>query len=72
MTAFVPSPAAGRTSNCACAPGRSLATAFPEVLDALARLPDDLVLDAELVVPDAAGRSDFAELRVARCSNVRG
>jgi bifunctional non-homologous end joining protein LigD len=35
---------------------------FPEVAAALARLPD-AVLDGELVVPTADGRSDFEELR---------
>jgi bifunctional non-homologous end joining protein LigD len=33
------------------------------VIEALAALPDDIVLDAELVVPDTEGRSDFEELR---------
>jgi bifunctional non-homologous end joining protein LigD len=43
--------------------GRSMANAFPEVVDAVARLPGDVVLDAELVVTDEHGRSDFEELR---------
>ena len=43
--------------------GRSMATAFPEVVAALAKLPGDVVLDAELIVPAAVGRSDFEELR---------
>src|SRR5437764_10279019 len=43
--------------------GRSMSHAFPEIVAAVATLPGDAVLDAELVVPDAAGRSDFAELR---------
>ena len=43
--------------------GRSFASAFPEVIRALAALPCELVLDAELVVPDVAGRSDFEGLR---------
>jgi hypothetical protein len=42
--------------------GRSLAEAFPEVVDALARLPD-AALDGELIVPDREGRSDFEMLR---------
>src|SRR5690349_12620747 len=40
-----------------------MAEAFPEILRALATLPDNLVLDGELVVPDAYGRSDFEEVR---------
>jgi bifunctional non-homologous end joining protein LigD len=42
--------------------GRPRADAFPEIGAALARLPD-AVLDGELVVPAADGRSDFEELR---------
>jgi bifunctional non-homologous end joining protein LigD len=42
--------------------GRPMADAFPEVAAARAQLPD-AVLDAELVVPTADGRSDFEELR---------
>ena len=42
--------------------GRSKARAFPEIVAALASVPD-AVLDAELVVPDNVGRSDFEELR---------
>lgn len=42
---------------------RSMAAAFPEVIEALGTLEADMVLDAELVVPDPNGRSDFAELR---------
>jgi len=42
--------------------GRSMAEAFPEIAAALAKLPD-AVLDGELVVPNADGRSDFEELR---------
>ena len=40
-----------------------MAAAFPEITEAVVRLPRGLVLDGELVVPDAAGRSDFAALR---------
>lgn len=40
-----------------------MANAFPEVMNALAKLAGDVVLDAELVVPTAHGRSDFEELR---------
>lgn len=43
--------------------GRSMANAFPEVVDAVARVPRDVVLDAELVVADERDRSDFEELR---------
>jgi bifunctional non-homologous end joining protein LigD len=43
--------------------GRSMANAFPEVIDALANIDDDVVLDAELVIADDQGRSDFGELR---------
>jgi bifunctional non-homologous end joining protein LigD len=43
--------------------GRSMADAFPEIPRALAALRDNLVLDGELVVPDAYGRSDFEEVR---------
>ena len=42
--------------------GRSMAKAFPELVAAIAALPD-VVLDAELVVPDSAGRSDFSALQ---------
>ena len=34
----------------------------PEIAAALARLPD-AILDGELVVPEANGKSDFEELR---------
>ena len=43
--------------------GRPMAEAFPEVVDGLSTLPGDIVLDAELIVPDTDGRSDFEELR---------
>ena len=44
--------------------GRSMmADPFPEIVAGLAHLPDGLVLDGELVVPSADGRSDFEELR---------
>ncbi len=36
---------------------------FPEIVAALRRLHRDVVLDGELVVPDAYGRSDFEEVR---------
>ena len=39
-----------------------MAAAFPEIVAALARLPN-VMLDAELVMPSADGRSDFEELR---------
>ena len=42
--------------------GRSMTKAFPEVVQVLTFVPD-VVLDAELVVADSAGRSDFEELR---------
>jgi bifunctional non-homologous end joining protein LigD len=42
---------------------RSMANAFPEVIEALANMAADIVLDAELVVADDQGRSDFDELR---------
>src|SRR4051812_35138603 len=41
--------------------GRSMADPFPEILAALEQLPDGMVLDGELVVPTADGRSDFDE-----------
>jgi bifunctional non-homologous end joining protein LigD len=37
-------------------------SAFPEIFDAIATLPE-VVLDGELVVPDSAGGSDFGELQ---------
>jgi bifunctional non-homologous end joining protein LigD len=43
--------------------GRSLARAFPEVIQAIATLPHDAVLDAELVVSDERGRPEFERLR---------
>src|SRR5207249_1002849 len=42
--------------------GRSMAHAFPEVVHALAALPDALI-DGEFLVPTTDGRSDFEELR---------
>jgi ATP-dependent DNA ligase len=39
-----------------------MAKAFPEIMTAIAALPD-VVLDAELVVPNLRGRSDFGELQ---------
>lgn len=38
---------------------RPISTKFPEIVDALATLPGDVVLDGELVVPDSGGRADF-------------
>lgn len=43
--------------------GNPMALAFPEIAAAVRALAIDAVLDAELVVPDARGRSDFEELR---------
>jgi ATP dependent DNA ligase-like protein len=43
--------------------GRSMSAALTEVVDALATLPGDVVLDSELVVPDHEGRRDFEALR---------
>lgn len=43
--------------------GNSLALAFPEVANVVQGLSLDAVRDAELVVPDARGHSDFDELR---------
>jgi bifunctional non-homologous end joining protein LigD len=40
-----------------------MASAFPEVIDGIADIAPDVVLDAELVVADEQGRSDFEELR---------
>jgi len=40
-----------------------MAEPFPEIVSALEQLPDGLVLDGELVVPAADGRSDFEEVR---------
>jgi len=37
--------------------------AFPEIVRALASMPRECVLDGELAVPDAFGRSDFEEVR---------
>jgi bifunctional non-homologous end joining protein LigD len=42
--------------------GRSLADRFPEIVEALALLPE-LVLDAELVVPDERGHPSFDRVR---------
>ena len=43
--------------------GFPLARSFPEVIvAALANMPD-AVLDAELIIPDSAGRSDYGELQ---------
>jgi hypothetical protein len=42
--------------------GRSLAGAFPEIVDALRAMPA-ATLDGELIVPDREGRSDFDGLR---------
>ena len=43
--------------------GRSMAEPFPEIVAVLKRLPGGLMLDGELVVPGADGRSDFEEVR---------
>lgn len=44
--------------------GRAMAAAFPEIVRALATLPNtDAVLDAELVVPDRHGFPSFEKLR---------
>jgi bifunctional non-homologous end joining protein LigD len=43
--------------------GRGMETPFPEVVAAVAKLPGDIVFDAELVVPTAEKRTDFDELR---------
>ena len=43
--------------------GRSLAPAFPEIINALARIPGDWTLDAELVVPDKRGHPSFGRLQ---------
>jgi bifunctional non-homologous end joining protein LigD len=43
--------------------GRSFARAFPEVVGAIAMLPRDAVLDAELVVSDERGHPSFERLR---------
>ena len=40
-----------------------MAEPFPEIVSALEQLPDGLVLDGELVVPAADGRSDFEQVR---------
>jgi ATP-dependent DNA ligase len=48
--------------------GRSMAHAFPEVIDTLLAVPADVVLDAELVVADEQGRSDFEELAASRAT----
>jgi ATP dependent DNA ligase-like protein len=42
--------------------GRSMAEAFPEILDTL-RAGPAATLDGELIVPDREGRSDFDSLR---------
>ena len=51
--------------------GRSMAKAFPEAVAALAMLPGDVALDAELIVPKAEGRSDFEELLRRRALRPR-
>ena len=56
-----PAPSIGRTT--AFAIGRSMAEPFPEIVSALEQLPDGPVLDSELVVPAADGRSDFEQVR---------
>jgi bifunctional non-homologous end joining protein LigD len=43
--------------------GRSLGDAFPEIVEAVATMAHDVVLDGEIVVSDERGRSDFDELR---------
>src|SRR5689334_22367354 len=49
--------------------GRSMTAQSPETAAALARLPD-AVLDGELVVPTAKGRSDFEELTAPELAAV--
>ncbi len=55
--------------------GNSLAEAFPDVAERLLELPVGTVLDAELVVLDQYGRSDFAagsrRLHCSRPTSVR-
>jgi len=49
-----------------------MAEPFPEIVSALEQLPDGLVLDGELVVPAADGRSDFEEVRRRNLIQRRG
>src|SRR6266496_1126487 len=56
--------------------GHDIAAAFPEISRALAAMPfEGFILDAELVVPDEAGRPSFQRLqnraRVSRALDVR-
>lgn len=43
--------------------GLDLSSFFPEINEALAAIPDDFALDAELVLLNAAGEPDFDRLR---------
>ena len=51
-----------RASNYCPATRDRWTKAFPEIVRAIATLPNG-VFDAELIVPDSAGRSDFGELQ---------
>jgi ATP-dependent DNA ligase len=45
---------------------------FPEIAAALRCLPDDALLDGELVVADGSSKSDFEECDGGTCSSARG
>src|SRR3989449_4507842 len=53
--------------------GNDISAAFPELARALAALPfEGFILDAELVVPDEAGRPSFQDRKSTRLNSSHG
>lgn len=54
---------AGKRVGLVSRPGNLLNASFPDVVEAVAALPRDFVLDSELTVDETTGRSSFERLR---------